>query len=438
MLSHPEAFDLLAREFAPLPPQELPLAQALGLQLAETLFAAENLPLTDNSAVDGFGVIASETSAASEAAPVRLRVAGEVPAGRVWPGELLPGQAIRIFTGAPVPAGVTGIAMVEHTRTDAAAPGEVLLLQPVARGAHIRPAGADVQAGAPVLEAGERLDPGALGVLAATGHARVWCIRRPRVGVLMSGDELVDPSQPVRPGQVRDVSSSVLMAALAQMGVEAEWLGRAGDTVEALRERLKSALPRLDVLLTAGGVSMGAYDLLRPTLRDLGVSELFWKVAQRPGKPLVVGRGNGGLWWFGLPGNPVSVWTCFQLYVVPMLRRLMGDAEPDHPEVTVLAGERLHTPGALTYLLRARLHEVGGRLAAYLTGAQGSNITSSMVGADVILVVPPEVDAVMPGQPVQALVIDQPRFARIAAAHLAVLQRTGGRVTYMEGVDPAR
>lgn len=437
MISVDEALTIIDAAVETLPAERCALLDAAGRYLAEPAVTRDAVPAFDNSAMDGFAVISTDTAGASEEQPVRLAVVGEAAAGAGWDGEITFGRAARIFTGAPIPRGATAIVPVEQTRP-CDSREEIDILAAAKKGQHVRRAGDDIQSGATVVDAGERLDAGALGALAATGFPTIRVYRRPRIGLLVSGDEVVDPGAELQRGQVRDVSTYTVTATLRAQGADVVALGRVLDSIDAICAAVEPALAGLDALISAGGVSMGERDLLRPALARLGLRESFWKIAQRPGKPMVFGqfeRSDDRVLYFGLPGNPVSVWTCLNVYVAPMVLKMLGAPDYWPPRTLVTAGEPMETPAPFTYFLRARLLDVGGRLTAYLSGPQGSHITHSMLHNDAFLVVPPEVDRIAPGENVAAMILRPAEFAAAAGATLAAIAGRGGTAAgYMEGL----
>jgi molybdopterin molybdotransferase len=388
-----------------LTPERVALEAAEGRVLAEAVAADGDYPAFDNSAMDGFAVRAADTIGASPDEPVRLRVMGEAAAGGPWNGTLGEGEAVRIFTGAPLPQAADSIVPVEATRRcqDGGGDRERVEVRTAVRGGeHVRRAGCDMLAGQPLLDPGEVIDAGALGVMATVGAARPLVVRRPRVTLLITGDELVAPDVTPAFGQVRDVSTYTLVPLVRAYGGDVVATLRVPDDRAAIREAIERAAASSDLLVSVGGVSMGDRDLLRPVLGGMGLREQFWKVAQRPGKPLVLGA-LGPLLYLGLPGNPISAWTCFHVYAGPAIRRLGGHDAWQTPRIRVVAGEPIDTRAPLTFFLRVRLQRVRGRATAYLTGAQGSNVVSSLLSNDALMIVPPEVDAVRPGEEFDAI-----------------------------------
>ncbi|MBP7694726.1 MAG: molybdopterin molybdotransferase MoeA [Anaerolineales bacterium] len=389
MLTVAEARRRILDHFPPLAVETVSLEAARGRYLAEAVRAEENLPPFANSSMDGFAVYAADVAGATAERPVRLPVAADIPAGTAQPPALTRGQAARIMTGAPLPAGAEAVVPVEDTDQDrgaAALPAAVSVHQAAAAGANIRPAGQDVRAGQEVLPAGAALRAAALGVLAALGHAQVRVRRRPRVAVLSTGDELVPVAERPAAGQIRDVNGSALAAAVAEQGGEVVRLGIAPDRLEAVRAKLlQAAAAGVDLILSSAGVSVGAYDVVKEALATEG--ELaFWRVQMRPGKPLAFGRFQG-VPFIGLPGNPVSALVGMEVFVRPALLKLAGARRLERPTVTAALAEPFQADGRETYL-RVTLAAAGAEWVAHSAGHQGSNIISSLVRAEGLLIVP--------------------------------------------------
>ncbi len=375
--------------------EERPLLEALGGVLAEDVASPVDLPPWDNSAMDGFAARAADVRGASADAPRVLRVVDDVPAGHFATRPVGPGEAIRIMTGAPVPDGADSVIRVEHTdggRNVGAADGAVEIRADLDAGRNVRPRGEDVRRGDVVLHAGTVLRAPELAVAAAAGRARLPVLRRPVVGVLASGDELVPVEQydQVLAGRrIVSTNSYALAAQLAESGMQARLLGIARDTPQSLREHLALAAG-CDALVTTAGISVGEHDHVLGAMRDLRTDVDFWRVRIRPGSALAFGHvgGLGGIPWFGLPGNPVSTMVTFELFVRPALLRMCGRRAVFSPtEPARLAGRVSVKPG-LTNFLRVRLDRDQGGLVASLTGSQSSGVLTSMAAADGLLVVP--------------------------------------------------
>lgn len=364
----------------------LPLHSATGLVLSRPVAAVDAVPPFANSGVDGYAV----RSADVVAAPVELPVTGDLPAGSAPATSLQPGTAIRIMTGAPLPVGADAVVMVEDTtrRGD-----RVRIGRPASAGAHVRPAGGDVAAGQVVLAAGERLGPAALGVLAAVGAAEVPVRRRPVVAVLSTGDEL----RPVEaaglpPGAIRDANRPLLLALLHELGADVRDLGIVPDDARLLRSVLEEAAEGADAVVSSGGVSMGAHDLVKTVLSDLGRVG-FWQVAMQPAKPFAFGF-LGDTPFFGLPGNPVSVMVAFEQFVRPGLLAAMGARRLFRPRIRAVLGAPLVTASDKVVFARVRFTAPG---VVEPSGAQASNVLSALAAADAFAVVPVGVAAVAAG-----------------------------------------
>ena len=413
-LSVDDALERILRGFAPLPAQNVPLGQALGLIAAEDVLARDNVPGFDSSAFDGYAVRAADLSEASAATPAQLRVVDEIPAGRVSPVTLQPGEAARIMTGAPVPAGADAVVPFEDTdRTDWGHLGtdprtsntdrrEVAVLERADPGENVRPAGGDISAGAVAVEAGRRLGPAEIGVLGSVGVTTVRAHPRASAAIVPTGDEIVEISASIRAGQVRNSNAWALEAATRALGAEPHRLPIAGDTVEALQAALTTGADS-DVIVTIGGVSMGDYDLVTNVLGSEGRMD-FWQINMRPGKPLAFGQVHGTP-VIGLPGNPVSSMVCFALFVRPALLRLMGHRDLSHPSVQAVAAERLRSAQGKRTFLRVQVRRANGDLVCTSAGDQSSYRMSSLVAGNGLAVLR-EGQTIEPGEPVEVLALD--------------------------------
>ncbi len=406
MLNTEEALNIVLAH-AELPePARIPLDEAAGLVLAEDVAARGNVPPFANSAMDGFAVLASDIQQASEATPVRLHILEDVPAGSVATQPVRSGTAIRIMTGAPLPEGADTVVHVEVTRVEG---GDVLILLALKRGFNVRRAGEDMTDGTVVLHAGSILRPGEIGVCAAAGHDAVSVYPRTRVAILTTGSELVDAADELTPGHIRDANAHSLRAQIAAIGAVPIVFARVPDTREAVRSSLDRALAGSDVVLTNGGISVGDYDFVKDVLQEMGAQLVFWRVKQKPGKPMAFWT-LGHKRIVGLPGNPVSCMVCLEEYVRPLIRRMMGFSLLRRPVRTALLDER-YTKGwdtGRTHFVRVRLREDGGILRAALTGSQGSGILTSMARAEAIAIIPEEATVIDAGATVQVQLTDLP------------------------------
>jgi molybdenum cofactor synthesis domain-containing protein len=323
MISVSEAIQIVRQQTHALPEEQVSLSHALGRVLAQDIVADSDLPPFDRSQMDGYAVRAVD----AEAAPVRLRIVGESAAGRGWHNELEEGQAVRIMTGAPVPAGADSVQQVEltHELKDGTV---VELLETVEEGKSIVKRGAEIKAGETVLSAGTVINAAMMAVLAAFGYATVAVFRRPRVAVMATGTELVSVDQTPGQDQIRD-SNNYSIAAYAELsGATVERLPLTGDETSLLKNQLAKAAETCDLIVTSGGVSMGVYDLTKSALKELDAELFFERVALRPGKPTVFARLPSGTLMFGLPGNPVSVAVTFNLFARTALLAMQGATEP--------------------------------------------------------------------------------------------------------------
>jgi molybdenum cofactor synthesis domain-containing protein len=380
---------------APKAPRPTAVDDALGLVLAEPVTAAEDVPPFANTAMDGYAVRAADIAGAGPDRPARLRVVGTVAAGHAPRTPVGPGEALRIMTGAPFPEGADTVAIVENTRTEA---DDVWVSAPATAGEHVRRAGEDVAAGQEVFAAGTVLGPGHLGVLCSVGREKVPVVPAPVVGVLSTGDELIEGGGVLLPGQIRDSNRRTLMALLRRDGFGVVDLGIAPDVDEEIERRLRDAVARCDAVLTSGGVSMGDFDLVKVVLDRIG--KMHWmQVAIRPAKPFAFGL-IGETPVFGLPGNPVSSMVSYEVLARPGLRRMAGRPEGDlHrqpvPAVVGAGSLRGGRDGRTTF---ARVQvDMGpdGRYRVRSAGGQGSHQLHAMALAGGLAVVPPGTEVAM-------------------------------------------
>jgi molybdopterin molybdotransferase len=399
-----EAQRVVLEAAVPLPAETCPTADAQGRVLAEAIESRRTLPPFDVSAMDGYAVRAADLAQASRAAPVALPVAFEMAAGSQPDRALGAGSAARIFTGAPLPPGADAVVRQEDVEADLES---ARFAAPAPHGDNVRLAGEDVRAGEVVLEAGTRLGPAALGMLASLGRSHVAVHQRPRVAILSGGDELVEPDGDPSGGRIVASNSYSLAAQCREVGAEPVYLGIARDRPEELERRLRAGLAS-HVIVSSAGVSVGDRDYVRPVLEKLGCELIFWGVAIKPGYPLVFGRfGDHGPLVFGLPGNPVSAMVTFEEFVRPLLRRLAGHRSWFRPRIEARLGERLRKPAGRMHLVRVRLERRDGRAVATPTGNQSSGVLRSMALAQGLLVFPAEATELAEGAPVQVQVLDE-------------------------------
>jgi molybdopterin molybdotransferase len=416
MISVEEARERILDVVYRLPPETKPLAQALGQVLAEDVTSPITIPPLDNTAMDGYAVRAADTTGATGAQPVTLRVVGEVAAGYIYQGEVEAGTAVRIMTGAPIPRGADAVVPFEETDepagrnfgTFAKGRGEVGVYKAAEVGANLRYAGEDVQRGSVVMKAGTELNAAQIGVLASLGKDDVFVYRRPIVAVISTGDELLELGEPHSEGKIYDANSYSVAALIQEAGGIPKPMGISRDTVEELTARINEALTDADLLVTTAGVSRGDYDVVKDVLQREGEIG-FWTVRMRPGKPLAFGtfpgpRGNR-VPHLGLPGNPVSSMVAFELFGRPSIYKMSGREGWERPTLRVTVEDRLENTDGRRFLARAIVSEHEGRYVASLTGPQGSGILTSMALANALVVCPEDVPAVQPGEEADALML---------------------------------
>ena len=391
----------------PLDPIELSLLEAQDCVLAADVVSPLELPGFDNSAMDGYAVYARDVAGATESSPVRLPVVGDIPAGALHQTQLAPGQAVRIMTGAPIPQGADAVVPVESSDGGVR---EVQLRAHAPLGQHIRRAATDVRIGDVVLSAGTVLGPAQLALLAAVGRARVSVFPRPRVVVLSTGSELVEPGQLPGFGQVVDSNGIMITAAATDAGARPYRVGLVRDEPHAFLQTLTDQLVRADLVVTTGGVSAGAYDTVKEVLSQLG-TVWFGKVAMQPGMPQGFGTvGPDATPIFTLPGNPASAFVSFEMFVRPVIRKLAGHTALYRRSETAIALESWTAPAGKMQLARGELGTADdGRRVVRLAGGQGSYVLGGLAQASCLVVVPPEVTRVQEGDELRCLVLERRR-----------------------------
>ena len=408
MLSVTEAVARILQDITPLADEAVTLRDALGRVLAHDVISPITLPHWTNSAMDGYAVRANDVLGASEAHPIELPVLETIAAGAFATRVLGPGQATRIMTGAPLPEGADTVVRVEDTD---AGIERVRIMKDRDAGKNTRLRGEDLHEGAVALPRGTPIAAAQVGILASIGQATARVHRRPRVAILGSGDELVDLDRfdEVRAGQKIVSSNSYTLDALVRTaGGEPIGFGHAADTLDAMRALLEEAVAATpDLIVTSAGVSVGEFDHTRAALDAMGAEMGFWKVRMRPGAPLGFGL-ISGIPWIGLPGNPVSAMVTFELFVRPVIRRMLGHARLHRRPITVMLEEPVSVGARLTHFLRAIVTpRADGQLTARLTGPQGSGILTSMSLANALLIVPEERPQVAAGERLSALLLTE-------------------------------
>jgi molybdopterin molybdotransferase len=397
MISVAEALATIVDATPVLGAERVTLADACGRVAAEAVTSARAVPGADNSAMDGFAVRGDDVARA----PVRLRIVGSAPAGSLLAGPVEPGTAAKIFTGSVIPDGADTVVRVEDTEE---ADGVVTVRVPIAHGANVRARGEDIAPGATVVVAGTVLGPADVGVLASIGRASIAVHRRPRVAIVSTGAELVEIDETPGPEQVVNSNAYVLAAAVAAAGGEPLVLPIARDRLEDIRARVAEAA-EADVVLSTGGVSVGEFDFVRDALDAIGVERRFWRVAQKPGKPLTFGT-LGRRLFFGLPGNPVSALVCFAVYVRPTLRKLAGHTALHYPVVPARLTAPVRKAKSLTEFVRVQLVRDGDGWTATAFRTQGSGVLSSLTAGAGLLVGPAAVNELDAGTVHPVIVLD--------------------------------
>lgn len=395
-LSVEEALEIVLQDAKPLQSIEyLPLAASYGAVLAEDLASKVNHPSANDTAVDGYACLEADTRSASLGNPVRLEVIGQSPAGKPFMGRIGPGKAVQVFTGAPIPAGADAVIRVEDTLRE----GDFVWLMKPASAADIRHEGDSLVQGQIYLRKGELLSPGRVGLAAAMGYATLPVIRRPRVGILSTGDEVIEPGEPLPYGGVYNSNSYSVAGLVAEAGAEPIILPKVTDSVAGLRTQLQRA-GKLDLLLTTGGVSMGEYDIVRQMLEREGEIR-FWKVRIQPGSPLLFATWNG-LPLMGLPGNPVSAMVTFLLFGRPLLFKLQGRTDPPLSRVRAIADTPFESNPTRRAYRRAVLRWADDHYRVATTGNQSSAVLRSMAIGNALVVLEAGVSA-QQGEPVEVI-----------------------------------
>lgn len=409
LLDVSEARNRLLSFFSPLGMESVPLAHAAGRVLAQDIVSPLDLPPFDNSAMDGFALRAADVIQASLLSPAELNVVADIPAGNAAAVRIEPGQAARIMTGAAMPAGADCVVPVEDTdfhqrQAGTVAPDKVRIFKALSTGANVRPAGQDLRHGQMVMAAGRKIHPADTGLLAMLGMARPVVWRRPRVAIISSGDELLPPEAPLTPGKIRDANTYTLCGLVDEAGAQAINLGIVADQPLAVEAALSRAIDQAaDLIVSSAGVSVGAMDFVRSVVEQKGRLD-FWRVNMRPGKPLAF----GSYWdtpFVGLPGNPVSAFVGFEVFVRPALLKMQGLRQLLRPAWPARMLEPVESDGRESYL-RSVVSWQAGELTARLTGHQGSGNLHSLVQANALLLIPSGVKYVPSGGLVQAWLLD--------------------------------
>jgi molybdopterin molybdotransferase len=413
MIPVEEALEKILSTVRVLEPETKPILDCLGQVLAEDVVAGFDIPPHDNSAMDGFAVLAGDISQASQKQPVYLDVIGEVAAGYASSLIITRGKAIRIMTGAPLPAGADAVVQFENTdeterKRDKKPLDKIGIIEPAARGLNVRLKGEDILPGQVVLKKGCTLYPADIGVLASLGQAQAPVIRRPVISVLSTGDELCPAGQPLGAGQIYDSNTYTIAANIAMCGGIARIIGIGRDTLASLQEKIRQGLDA-DMLITSGGVSKGDYDMVKDVLAKMGTIS-FWTVRMKPGKPIAFGtlKAAGGreIPHLGLPGNPVSSMTTFERFARPAILKMLGKTAYARPTVLAVIDQDIANDDGRRVYARVHVSRTAGGWKASLTGPQGSGILTSMSAANGLAIVPEDCPLARAGDKVNVQLLD--------------------------------
>ena len=418
MLSVEEARSRILEMFQPLESERKPVLEALGQVLAEDVSSPMSIPPLANSAMDGYAVQSSDITGATPDTPKSLRVIGQVAAGQLPQNEVVPGTAVRIMTGGPIPPGADTVVPFEDTdEYDLKSSGmglsdiaEIKVNIGASEGSNVRPAGQDISKGQTVLKKGMLLRPSEIGVLASVGRDMVEVVRRPVVAVIATGDELMEPGGPIAPGKIYDSNSYSVTAAVLRYGGVPRFLGIARDNLESMNAKLEEGLDA-DLLLTSAGVSRGDYDIVKDLLASRG-KVAFWSVRMRPAKPLAFGvfprPGGRQVPHVGLPGNPVSALVAFEELVRPAILRMLGRTDLEKPTIRAELEEDVVNTDGRRVFARVVVTRRNGRYYACLTGDQGSGVLTSMALANGLAICPEDVPRMKAGEEVDVQMLDWP------------------------------
>ncbi|HEX8261122.1 MAG TPA: gephyrin-like molybdotransferase Glp [Rubrobacteraceae bacterium] len=402
LIDHHEAVRLVLKNTTHLPVVRMPLMDARGLALAEDVLARFDSPPFDNSAVDGYAVRSVDAEAGRT-----FKVVDEAPAGRPAQKKVGEGEAVKIFTGGLIPEGADAVVMVEST----SGWGEEFELRKAAGpGNNLRGTGEDVREGDLILRAGTEIGAPEIALAATQGYGELSVYPRPKVVVLSTGTELVEPgTRELTPGEIFDSNSFALLAQARETGAEARRVAAASDDADVLRNAMEEAMESADVVVTSGGVSVGEKDLVKSTLLYLGVEQVFWGIKLKPGKPVFFGTRDDAR-FFGLPGNPVSAMVCFELFVRPALIKMMGLKDAQRPRIEVYFDEDVENKFGRMHAMRVTLTRTERGWRAESVGAQGSGLVSSLTKADALALIGPESEGVRAGEPLEAIVLREEKL----------------------------
>ena len=381
---------------------KLPILDCLGRVLVEDIPASEDIPIYDNSAMDGYAVIANDVKGSDANYPVRLIVSGgSIPAGKTSKIKIDPGFCIPIMTGGAMPNGADSVVMKENVQRDGKS---VLIFREVKKGENVRYKGEDIKKGEVILRKSDIINSAVVGMLASLGESKVKVFKPPVVGVIATGDELLETGERLKTGMVRDSNSYSLSAQILETGAKYHRYGIVRDDEKILKDNIEIALKENDILLLSGGISVGDFDFVKDTIENIGAELVFWRVNQKPGKPMAFFK-YGKKFIFGLPGNPVSVMVCFEVYVRPLIKKMMGFNDLFRPVVSAEALQDFKNRKGRTNFARVILENKEGKYFFSSTGMQGSGMLTSMVKANGLAVLPSKMGDVKKGSEIEAYII---------------------------------
>lgn len=402
MIKIEEALKIILDSIDSLPSEDINLSDALSRVLTEDIYSDSDIPMMDNSAMDGYAVKARDAQGASKTNPKILEVIEDLKAGYLASKRVKGNQAVRIMTGAVIPEGADSVVIVENTEKDGK--NKVKVFKEIKQGANIRRKGEDIKRGELVISTNTPLSSAHIGLLASLGKSKIKVVRRPKVAVLATGDEVIDVDEKLTPGKLRSSNTYTLYSQILKCGGIPKNLGIAGDEPGKLEAKLKEGLD-CDLILTSGGVSVGDYDLVKFILAKMGTDIKFWKVAMKPGKPIVFGKLKQKP-IFGLPGNPVSSMISFEVFVRPTILKMLGQNTDNRKEVDAVLEESINKKVGQRYFLRAQTRWEEGVYLTHTTGPQGSGILKSMALANSLIILPEEEEYIGKGTRVLVRFLD--------------------------------
>jgi molybdopterin molybdotransferase len=401
MITVDEALEKVLSCTHPLGPEKVSILEALGRVCAEDILAKRDIPPFDNSGMDGYAVRSADIQDASPNHPAQLEVIEDLPAGFIPKRRVERGKAIRIMTGAPIPEGADSVVPVEETKKDGMF---VSIFKAMSQGSHLRRAGGDVRKGERIIARGDLVRPAEVGMIASMGRSSISVYQRPLVAILCTGEELVDVDEDLEGVKIVSSNSYTLAAQVKDCGAIPLQLGIAKDRKVQIEEKIRQGL-RADVIISSAGISVGDYDFVRQALKDLGMEMIFWKVAMKPGKPVAFGTIDGKL-VFGLPGNPVSSMVAFEEFVRPALLKMMGHRQLFRPVIEASLKQDIEKEPGRRHFVRSFVTFEDGRYFVTMTGPQGSDILTSMVRANGLVIIPEGKEIVRAGEKVKVQLLD--------------------------------